>query len=407
MVIGAGTRFQRARGVADSPELLARDILAKNKGRTDRALVAAIAAESGPAVDWLAERHGVAFSLVEGFLYPGHSVARMHAPPSRSGGELIGALTRAAAAAGIDTLTQARVADLFADGDGRVAGLEFERPDGARERVGCRALVLACSGFGGDKEMVRRHIPSLAEAWFFGHDGNRGDAMRWGEALGAALADMGAAQGHGSVATPHGALITWGLMMEGGFQVNAAGRRFSDEHRGYSEQAEDVLAQPGGVAWNIFDARLADLGRQFEDFKQAEAAGALVTAPTVEALAERAGLPAAALAETLRETAALAAGRGADRFGRDFSAKPALAPPFCAIKVTGALFHTQGGLAVDGGARVLRADGSPLPNLFAGGGAARGISGPGIDGYLSGNGLLPAITLGRIAGREAARLVRA
>src|SRR5882724_8106552 len=74
--------------------------------------------------------------------------------------------------------------------------------------------------------------------------------------------------------------------------------------------------------------------------------------------------------------------------------------------VTGALFHTQGGLDVDERARVLRRDGHPFPNLFAAGGAARGISGPTVDGYLSGNGLLTAVALGRIAGREAAGLVR-
>ena len=42
--------------------------------------------------------------------------------------------------------------------------------------------------------------------------------------------------------------------------------------------------------------------------------------------------------------------------------------------------------------------GTPLPNLFAGGGAAQGVSGPAVWGYLSGNGLLTAFTLGRIAG---------
>ena len=67
------------------------------------------------------------------------------------------------------------------------------------------------------------------------------------------------------------------------------------------------------------------------------------------------------------------------------------------MKVTGALFHTQGGLAIDAQARVLKADGSGLPNLYAGGGAARGLSGAHVWGYLSGNGLLSAVTLGRIA----------
>ena len=82
-----------------------------------------------------------------------------------------------------------------------------------------------------------------------------------------------------------------------------------------------------------------------------------------------------------------------------------LAGRWYAAKVTGALFHTQGGLVVDGDARVRAADGTPLVNLFAGGGAARGISGDGADGYMAGNGLLTATTLGKLAGRAAARQV--
>ena len=98
-----------------------------------------------------------------------------------------------------------------------------------------------------------------------------------------------------------------------------------------------------------------------------------------------------------------AAGGAADRFGRDFTGNAPLSAPYRAAKVTGALFHTQGGLVVDGDGRVLDEAGKPLPNLFAGGGAARGISGPGADGYLAGNGLLAATTLGKLAGRAAAR----
>ena len=69
------------------------------------------------------------------------------------------------------------------------------------------------------------------------------------------------------------------------------------------------------------------------------------------------------------------------------------------MRVTGALFHTQGGLRVNDRAQVLRPDGSAFANLYAGGGAACGVSGLGDSGYLSGNGLLAAVVLGRIAGR--------
>jgi fumarate reductase flavoprotein subunit len=274
------------------------------------------------------------------------------------------------------------------------------RPDGSEERVACRALVLACNGYGGNRELVRRHIPELAEAVWFGHDGNRGEAVLWGEALGAELRHLSGHQGHGSVAHPHGILITWAVIMQGGVQVNALGERFSNESEGYSEQAARVLAQPGGVAWDVFDERLAGIARQFEDFRAAEAAGAVVRADSVAALAEAMKVPEAALAAALAE-------RGApDRFGRDWTGLAPLAPPYCAVRVTGALFHTQGGLAIRGDARVKREAGGVFPNLFAAGGAAAGLSGSRAAGYLSGNGLLTAVALGGIAGREAARFSR-
>jgi fumarate reductase flavoprotein subunit len=75
------------------------------------------------------------------------------------------------------------------------------------------------------------------------------------------------------------------------------------------------------------------------------------------------------------------------------------------VKVMGALFHTQGGLEVSKEMRVLRKDGTPFPNLFAGGGAARGLSGPSDWGYLSGSGLMTATNMGRLAGEAAAALV--
>jgi fumarate reductase flavoprotein subunit len=400
----AGTRFQRAAGVEDSPEQMASDVARKNQGEADPRIIDAVCRASGPTIEWLADAHGVPFVLVEGFLYPGHSALRMHAAPEKTGAALMAALLRSAADAGIDILCSARVTDLVANAERRVTGVGFARPDGVREEVGCNALVLASSGFGGNPDMVRRHIPEIADALYFGHVGNQGDAVAWGAALGAAIEDMTAYQGHGSVASPHGALITWALMMEGGIQVNAEGARFSNEHQGYSEQCLPVLKQPGGVAWDIYDERLHGLGMDFDDYRQAFAAGAIRSAPDAPSLAAAIGVAPARLASTLAEVAGYAAGRARDPFGRDFTGKPALAPPYYAVKVTGALFHTQGGLVVDEHARVLDTHGRPLPNLLAGGGAARGVSGAHVWGYLSGNGLLTAVTLGRLAGQTAAKL---
>lgn len=402
LIPAPATRFQREAGIADSPELFAQDILAKAGGEPDPAVVALLSRRIGPVLEWLADQHGLPFDVVTNFSYPGHSARRMHGLPKRTGAELIDRLREAVERHDIPILTEFRATTLYATPERRIAGIAGTRPGGSEERIGCAALVLACNGYGGNRALVAHHIPEMAEALWFGHSGNEGDAVLWGEALGAELVHMSGHQGHGSVAQPHGILVTWATIMEGGFQVNRHGERFSDESHGYSEQAAIVLAQPEGKAWTIFDARIADIARQFEDFRNAEAQGAVVTADDIATLAERLGLPAAPLERTLAEVAALRSSGSIDRFGRDFSTVPELSGPFCGVRVTGALFHTQGGLRVDGEARVLRRDGTALPNLFACGGAAVGVSGSRAAGYLSGNGLLTAIGLGAVAGDRAA-----
>ncbi len=405
LIPAAGTRQQREKGIVDSPETFADDIVRKARGQTDYGIALALAQASARTIEWLADDHQVPLTLVDSFLYPGHSVKRMHGTPNRTGSELMGALSAAIDRRGIDVLTEARVDTLFADTtDGRVRGVRVTRPDGTTEDLSCDALVLACCGFAGNAQMVREFIPEIEGATFFGHPGNKGDAIRWGLALGAAVRDIHSYQGHGGLAAGRGIPILWPLIMEGGFQVNVAGERFSNEARGYSEQAVDVVAQPGHVAWDIYDERLHRLMLEFDDYRDAVEARALITAGSVDELARLAGIDPAGLARTVDEVAMLVRGEAADRRGRDFTGKPVLQAPYYAVKVTGALFHTQGGLAVDAHARVLREDGSALPNLLAGGGAARGISGPSSWGYMAGNGLLTATTLGRLAGETAARL---
>ncbi|MDC7987504.1 FAD-dependent oxidoreductase, partial [Rhodoplanes sp. TEM] len=292
LIPAPATRWQAKAGIVDTVELFAADILAKAQREPDPALVTHLAETIGPTLEWLADAHGLPFDVITEFLYPGHSTFRMHGLPSRSGTELIERLAAAAEAAGVEILTQARVATLHADPDGRVRGVGIVRPDGTTDAVGCGALVLACSGYGGNRALVERHIPALAGATFFGHAGNQGDALVWGEALGAATRHLSGHQGHGAIAHPHGIQITWATITQGGIQVNRDGRRFADEAVGYSEQAAAVVAQPDGIAFTIFDERIAATARGFEDFRQAERAGAVLSAATIPELADRIGAPA-------------------------------------------------------------------------------------------------------------------
>ena len=395
-----GTQAQRALGIEDSPAQFEADIQAKAHDEAAPHLARAYAQAIGPALDALAEHHGLPWQVLTGFLYPGHSRHRMHAVPEKTGAGLMSRLLAAMDAAGVPVLTEARVTQLFADASGRIHGLGYQRPDGHSETLRCQVLLLACNGFGGAPELVRQLLPEMADALYAGHVGNDGSAIVWGRQLGAGLADLGAYQGHGSWAMPQGALISWALMMEGGVQINSRGERFHDETQGYSEAAVKVLAQPGGVAWNVFDDTLLHMAQEFPDFVQAQEAGAVQDAADLPALAALIGCDSRTLQATLD-----AVQPGIDpKTKRSFTRR--LQAPFHVVRVTGALFHTQGGLDIDDHTRVLREDGTALPNLLAAGGAARGVSGKAVWGYLSGNGLLSAVAGGHIAAQTAASLLR-
>jgi fumarate reductase flavoprotein subunit len=403
----AGTREQARHGVEDDAAAFLADIMAKTRGQADPELAALVAQESGPALDWLAERYEVAFLFDAGWRPAfGHSRARLHAAPGRTGADMMSRLAAACARAEVDILNDAQAVALFATEAGEVKGVRLRRPDESLEEIGCGALVLATCGFGGNAEMVASHIPSMAEARYFGWEANTGDGLAWGQALGGELADMDAYQGLGLLADPQGIDVNPKLLIEGGVQVNARGERFSDELDDVSGQGARVIAQPGGYSWVIYDARVHQACADRPQSGALLELNARRSAGSVAELAQAIGAPAAALEATLATVSEAVRGGRPDSFGRRFD-RPELRAPYHALRVTGALFHTQGGLKVDAAARVVRPGGGALPNLYAGGGAARGISGRGPSGYLPGAGLCSAVTLGRIAGRAAARQVQA
>ncbi len=398
-VPAAATRFQKSIGTnGDSPLQFAADIGDKSKDLADRDLTKLATQHIGEALEWLADRHGLEWIVLDDFLYPGHSHHRMHTVPEKTGAALHARLMKAIQCSDISVVTNARATTLYVSEDKSIIAVSVQRPDGAVETIGCNALILACNGYGGNGELVRKYIPEIATGVYYGHAGNKGDAIIWGEQLGAKIKHLSGYQGHGSLAHPHGILITWAVMMEGGIQVNLDAKRFSNELGGYSEQAVAVLSQPSGVAWNIYDQRIHEFAMSFPDYRDALEVHAVKQAEDIPQLAERTNLPLHVLEETFAEISAMRAAQTDDHFGRTFHDAHQFVAPYFAVKVTGALFHTQGGLVINQQAKVVDENNVPFANLFAGGGAACGVSGPDVSGYLSGNGLLTAIAFGFVAG---------
>jgi fumarate reductase flavoprotein subunit len=402
MIPGAGTRWQKEEGVSDSPTRFKEDISKKTEGTADKELTHALANVSARLVEWLADSLELPITLVTDFNYPGHSQFRCHTIPDRSGSKLLDHLLELVDDSElIDLLVPTRLDQIVTDNTGRVEAAIVSNPEGVVEEIPTRAVLLATGGYGANKKLVQTYIPEIAEATYFGGEGAKGDALEIGGQLGAATAFLDSYQGHAALATRASMLTSWATVMHGAFLVTHNGARYGDETVGYSEFARESIEYANGRSWIILDEHIYEACLVFADFKQVIEAGGIQWAADAGSLADICGIDPRGLEQTVHETHEFASGRATDPFGRTNWAKPLLGK-LGAILVEPALFHTQGGLRVDGHARVLNSDSAPIPGLYAAGGAANGISGKGASGYLAGNGLLPALGLSFLAAEDLA-----
>lgn len=312
--------------------------------------------------------------------------------------------------------------------EGRVVGVEADR-DGRPIRIRARkGVLLACGGFDHDHEMRRRHL-GLEQDWSLGAATNEGDGIRLAAELGGALDLMDDAWWMPTMpSAADGSLV--GLVAErqypGQFIVNGAGERFVNEATPYVVFGQTQIAGDrtgvrhipawmivDDVAWrrNVIAGHLP--GTPFP--KAWRAAGCAHQAPTLRELAEKIGVPAAALEATAARYNELVARGRDDDFHRGESAydtyygdpsypNPNLAPverpPFLAFAITPGDLGTKGGLVTDVDARVVRADGTPIGGLYASGNVAASVMGKRYAG--PGATLGPAMTFAYVAARHAA-----
>jgi fumarate reductase flavoprotein subunit len=402
----AGTQSQRSHGVEDSADLFFADIMAKARGATDPLIARAIADHSAPTLEWLRGAHRLPWELDTRFRASyGNSRQRVHGWPGHGGIDMVQLLHRRMSDAGIDILMATRLVDIFAEEDGRVVGVALQRTDGAVEQIGCDSLILACGGFGANRVMTDRYMPETKTLRYNGHEGSEGDAILLGERLGAGLGDMGSYQGYAMLTDPQGISVPPPVLIEGGVIVNRTGARFTDESADIAGMVHPLADQPDGLGWVIYDAQTEARCAHIPELAALMDINAQKASETVEGLAVLIGADPGALATALADAWDAAARGGFDSLGRFWATDSPPSGSYRALRVTGALYHTQGGLRVDGQARVLRGDGTGFPNLFAGGGSARSVSGPSSWGYLPAMGLTTAVVLGRLAGQGAATTV--
>jgi len=278
MIPAAGTRFQREVGIEEGPADMARDILEKNGHEADEELVRHLCENSVDLIHWLVDDWDLSISWT--------TLNTPNTPSTgctrRRGGTASISSPRCAIGSkreNAELLTNTPVTKLVAkDGavEGVVAGSVRE------EAIRAEKVILATDGFAGNREMVRAYCGAdIADALYYGSDGNTGDGIRWGAELGGALASMDAFQGHATVVSGTGALSTYAVVMNGGILVNADGERFGNESKGYSEFAVDVVRQPDGVAYgSSTSASSSDFKARVRRLRPARSNSARTPAPT-------------------------------------------------------------------------------------------------------------------------------
>jgi fumarate reductase flavoprotein subunit len=394
----AGSQRQREANVEDSPELYAQDILRRNNNESDTTLTQHLTKTSGRVADFLAQAAGIKFALGE-FAF-GHSAQRSHSwsADKTITDFLFEAVQREK---NIRVLFSTPVLSLRQDSSGAVTGVKTEK-----EILTARKVILASGGFGASAELLSQYIPKAVDIPFPGHHGSTGDGIKMGLAAGAATEHMAAFQPYPAYIGPGKRAVPPEVALSGGIMVDGRGKRFVDETQYPGGLGTKMLDLPGKQAYEIFDERIYQLHRNGPGLRSLAnllESGLLKRAPSIERLASSLGIDAGGLQQTIEQYNRAASG-GTDSFGRNLP-EPFKAP-FYGIKVTVALYHTQGGLKVNPNAQVLRSDGSVIPNLYAGGGVAVGVSGKGLEGYLPGNGLLASLGLGMTAAEHAVKSLR-
>ncbi|MFD6222489.1 FAD-binding protein [Nocardia asteroides] len=340
------------------------------------------------------------------------------------GRALIARLRLALRDAGVPLWLDTPLRSLITDESGAVIGVVAER--GGREiRIRARAgVLLATGGFEHNQAMRKRYLPEGGRDNFSAASAdNTGDGIVAGEQVGAAVDLMDDAWWMPSFQRPDG--INQVLVSERSIPrsiiVDATGHRFTNEASPYVTFVHAQLAGSHDPAWLIFDAKAKSRypiggivpGQKFP--ASWLTSGLMRTAEDVEGLAAAIGVPAATLRETVGRFNGFARdGHDAD-FGRGLSAydnyygDPTLATPaldvldkgpFYALRVRIGDLGTKGGLVYNEDAQVLRADGTPIPGLYAAGNTSAAVMGNDYAG--AGATIGPAMVFGYVGARHAA-----
>ncbi|MFD8307288.1 3-oxosteroid 1-dehydrogenase [Streptomyces sp. NPDC059690] len=357
----------------------------------------------------------------------GTKAAALGQKPLTMGQSLAAGLRRGLMDAGVPVWLGTPLTDLYVEG-GAVTGAVVTRDGGPGLVRARRAVVVGSGGFEHNAAMRSQYQQQpIGTDWTVGAKENTGDGIRAGQRAGAALGLMDDAWWGPAIPLPDQPYFCLAeRTLPGGLLINAAGARFVNEAGPYSDVVHTMYrldpTAPDIPAWLIVDQNyrnrylFKDVAPTFILPDSWYSSGAVRKAWTLDALATAVGVPAAALRATVDRFNSQALKGSDPDFHRGDSAydhyytdpsvlpnsclAPLWLPPYYAFRIVPGDLGTKGGMVTDARARVLRADGSVIPGLYAAGNASAAVMGHSYAG--AGSTIGPAMTFGYIAALDIA-----
>jgi len=374
-----------------SEEIFMADLKRVTGGRINETLAQHLVENSNAALHWMLET-GMQWAPDKSVVVDGkrHFEPGIILQPKGGGRGQLAQWKKIALDLGVEIRFLSRVTAIHGD-HRKVDGLRVSAEDGDYD-LGADAVIVCSGGFQANVEMRARYLgPNADLVKVRGSRHNTGEVLRM--LLGLGAKPTGHWQGAHATPIDAGAPdFETPLREDGrgntmnrydylhGITVNSLGQRFYDEGESrvaytYAKTGRAVLAEPGGLAYQIYDQKGIDMFRHGRDYP-----ATYEEAETVTALAQKIGVSPAVLEHTIKEfNGAVDESVTFDPRKLDGRATHGITPPksnwarkidqgpFRAYPITCGITFTFGGIGIDTSSRVLNTTDVPIEGLYASG----------------------------------------
>jgi succinate dehydrogenase/fumarate reductase flavoprotein subunit/uncharacterized protein with FMN-binding domain len=422
-ISGAGFRIQKEQGVTgDTPEAFYRDIIgfAGSERNVNPEIAKYYAANSGPAIDWLQDA-GVEFkNELNVGIYDPMSVYRV-AWGKNGGVSLIqglqNAIDRQVAAGKINCRLFTEVTGLIMS-DSTVTGVKTVDRHGNTGTGTAKSIILTTGGIGASQERLERIFKNIAVGYISTADGS---GYKLAEQAGAAFHTLNYNPITGGVLPVDGfySNVRMDVRYNGVIFVDQNGRRVFDEiGSNYKKRSDAWIHADQNILYGIVSESMLNRekpllsagnswtptpDRDWAIFNRMVQEGALIyKADTIEELAGKIGVDAAAFKSTIARYNGYAVAGRDEEFGRTNNLIVFDTGPFYALKTIPYAGRSAGGPVADAKMQVLNTRGVVIPGLYIAG-EIIGFSAISGEASVSGMYLGEAVTFGNAAALSAAR----